>query len=60
MNLLELQVLSVISRIPDGNAALPPEFEIEPVAADPKAKVDGREPIRRRSAATNRRVTQSQ
>jgi hypothetical protein len=60
MNLLELQVLSVISRIPDGNAALSPQFEIEPVAADPKAKVDGREPRRRRSAATNRRVTPSQ
>jgi hypothetical protein len=60
MNLLELQVLSVISRIPDGNAALLPEFEIEPVAVDPKAKVDGREPLRRRSAAANRRATPSQ
>ena len=60
MNLLELQVLSVISRIPDGNAALLPEFEIEPVAADPKVKVDGKEPLRRRSAAANRRVAPSQ
>jgi hypothetical protein len=60
MNLLELQILTVISRMPDGNAARSPEFELERVPLDPKIRVDGREPLRRQAAATRRRVPPSQ
>jgi hypothetical protein len=34
MNLLELQVLAVVSRIPDGSDAPSPDFDYEPPAGD--------------------------
>jgi hypothetical protein len=39
MNLLELQVLAVVSRIPNGNDAPSPEFAFEPVASAPNDPV---------------------
>jgi len=45
MNLLELQVLAVVSRIPNGNDAPSPEFGFERLAAAPKdpLEVSGRD-----------------
>jgi hypothetical protein len=35
MNLLELQVLAMVSRIPDGNDAPAPEFDVEFASQQP-------------------------
>jgi hypothetical protein len=40
MNLLELQVLAVVSRIPNGNDAPSPEFGVEPDAAAATAPLE--------------------
>jgi hypothetical protein len=56
MNLLELQVLAVVSRIPNGNDAPAPEFAFQPVGAAPNDPVEARAPDSAPAAAEARNV----
>lgn len=58
MNRLELQVLAVVSRIPNGNDAPSPEFAFALVAAAPNDPVEVRGPDSARPAAEARNVKQ--